>query len=181
MKKSMAIISIAVICLFIIAAGSAQAYTTGDTKTKYPIVLVPGVMGFDALFGTVEYFYKVADGINKVAFGTDIWGNAKGKIAYNVNVSSWKKTEDRGNDLKIEIQKILMKHYNLTSVSQITSSHKVNILAHSHGATTSRVAVSLIPSNIASLTTVAGPHYGTPMADYAITIPKPVITMPKPF
>jgi triacylglycerol lipase len=154
-----ALASVLLLCF----AGAASAWVNGDTKTKYPIVLVPGVMGFDALFGSVEYFYKVADGIR------DYSGGQK---TYNVSLSAWMSTEERGIALKNEIVRILKAHYGVTT---LTSAHKVNIIAHSHGSTTSRVAAKLIQDNIASLTTVAGPHYGTPMPDYAITLPKPVL------
>ena len=151
------------LCLLLTMTGPAHAWVSGDTKTKYPIVLVPGVMGFDTLFGSVEYFYKVADGIR------DYSGGQK---TYNVSLSAWMSTEERGVALKNEITRILKTHYGVTT---LTPAHKVNIIAHSHGATTSRVAAKLMQDNIASLTTVAGPHYGTPMPDYAVTLPKPVL------
>lgn len=151
------------LCLLLSTGGTAHAWVNGDTKTKYPIVLVPGVMGFDTLFGSVEYFYKVADGIR------DYSGGQK---TYNVSLSAWMSTEERGVALKNEITRILKTHYGVTT---LTSAHKANIIAHSHGSTTSRVAAKLMQDNIASITTVAGPHYGTPMPDYAITLPKPVL------
>ena len=151
------------LCLLLSSAGTAHAWVNGDTNTKYPIVLVPGVMGFDTLFGTVEYFYKVADGIREYSGG---------QKTYNVSLSAWMSTEERGVALKNEITRILKTHYGVTT---LTPAHKANIIAHSHGATTSRVAAKLMQDNIASLTTVAGPHYGTPMPDYAVTLPKPVL------
>lgn len=151
------------LCLLLSTTGTAHAWVNGDTKTKYPIVLVPGVMGFDTLFGSVEYFYKVADGIR------DYSGGQK---TYNVSLSAWMSTEERGVALKNELTRILKAHYGVTT---LTAAHKVNIIAHSHGSTTSRVAAKLMQDNIASITTVAGPHYGTPMPDYAITLPKPVL------
>lgn len=151
------------LCLLLSTTGTAHAWVNGDTKTKYPIVLVPGVMGFDTLFGSVEYFYKVADGIR------DYSGGQK---TYNVSLSAWMSTEERGVALKNELTRILKTHYGVTT---LTAAHKVNIIAHSHGSTTSRVAAKLMQDNIASITTVAGPHYGTPMPDYAITLPKPVL------
>ena len=49
-----------------------------------------------------------------------------------------------------------------------TGHAKVNLLAHSQGGLDSRVVASLAPELVASVTTVATPHYGTPIADIAI-------------
>ena len=48
-----------------------------------------------------------------------------------------------------------------------TGAEKVNISAHSHGSTTSRQAAFIRPELVASLTTIAGPHKGSPVADFA--------------
>ena len=46
----------------ILLSGQAEAGlfgSTGYTKTKYPIVLVHGLFGWDSIAGTVDYFHKV--------------------------------------------------------------------------------------------------------------------------
>ena len=34
------------------------------TKTKYPMVLAPGVLGFDKLVGFVDYWYQIPSGLS---------------------------------------------------------------------------------------------------------------------
>ena len=151
------------LCSLFALAAPAHAWVAGDTQTKYPIVLVPGVMGFDKLFGSVEYFYKVGDGIQKYSGG---------QKTYNVWLSAWMTTEERGVALKNEITRILKTHYGVTT---LTPAHKANIIAHSHGGTTSRVAAKLMENNIASISTVSTPHYGVPLAESASLVPKWVV------
>lgn len=35
-------------------------FTCDYTKTKYPLVLAPGVLGFDKLVGFVDYWYAIS-------------------------------------------------------------------------------------------------------------------------
>ncbi|MBF0117431.1 MAG: alpha/beta fold hydrolase [Desulfobacterales bacterium] len=123
------------------------------TQTKYPIVLVPGVLGFDKLIGLVPYFYGIEGAIEK---------DSGGQQVHLMALSGWQGTEARGLDLKNKIEELCTK-YGYT---------KVNVIAHSHGSTTSRVAMKLIPHRFASLTTIAGPHYGTPTADCGASMPE---------
>ena len=122
------------------------------TQTKYPIVMVPGVMGYDTVLGINDYFYGMQNAIQS---------SANGQKTHLISLAAWQQTETRGLNLKNAIEDLCQK-YGYT---------KVNIIAHSHGATTSRVAMYLNPARVASLTTVAGPHYGTPFADYAAKLP----------
>src|SRR5690606_20441509 len=45
---------------------------------------------------------------------------------------------------------------------------KVNIIGHSQGGLDARVVAHLAPELVASVTTVATPHYGTPIADVVL-------------
>lgn len=140
---------------------SFKVESPGYTQTKHPIMLVPGVMAFDTILG-VEYFFGIAD---MIAEESD-------QPVSNVSLSAWQNTEDRGADLAEKIIEFLAIHdedfYNENSEM------KVNLIAHSHGATTSRMAINILAkefgdeAKVASLTTVAGPHYGTPTADGAL-------------
>jgi len=131
----------------------------GYTQTKHPILIVPGVIAYDNiqfLFLNNEYFYGVADAI----------GENSDQYVSNLSLHPWKDTVPRGEDLALEI-------LTLMANGEIPADGKVNLLAHSHGSTTARVATKLLADafgsdgKVASLTTVAGPHYGTPTADGA--------------
>jgi triacylglycerol esterase/lipase EstA (alpha/beta hydrolase family) len=58
MKKQLAISAITLACLAPIAQNAAAADPAGYTKTKYPIVLVHGIFGFDTFQGA-PYFYGI--------------------------------------------------------------------------------------------------------------------------
>ncbi len=159
-----------------------------NAPTKYPIFIVPGVNGYSKLdpinfifqkelnpgqtgVFDVEYFHLVADKLRE----------NNNQYIEDVSLSAWQNTEDRGWYLANYIQWWLwLNDLSFNNFAKL----KVNIIAHSHGATTSRVAVaylakmfkSMYPPNevsartgsrVASFTTVAGPHFGTPTADGA--------------
>ncbi len=62
-------------------------------KTKYPIVLVHGVAGFNSIFG-IDYFYGIRDALT-----------AKGATVYTPNVTAWEdaytEKESSGNETHI--------------------------------------------------------------------------------
>src|SRR5688572_30177836 len=43
-------------------AGRPRA-STHYTETKYPIVLIPGILGFDSILGVVEYFPAIVEAL----------------------------------------------------------------------------------------------------------------------
>ncbi len=114
-------------------------------ETDYPIILVPGVLGFDSVFG-IDYFYAITDSLEE-----------DGAIVYTASLSGLSGTEQRGEQLLAFIDAIKTDNPEYT---------KFNVIAHSQGSTTSRYAMKLRPDAFASLTTIAGPHQGTPFADY---------------
>jgi len=135
--------------------------TPGLTQTKYPIMLVPGVMGYDDIL-SFEYFFQVGDEIRKTS----------DQNVLDVALHPWMDTEERGADLAGQIMDFIALEQE-TFDDPDGGDVKVNLIAHSHGATTSRVALKILAEEfgeagkVASLTTVAGPHYGTPTADGA--------------
>ena len=130
---------LALVCTSIaIAAPFATASTY--TKTKYPIVLVHGVTGFDTIGGLINYFHKIPYNLER-----------SGAKVYTTSVSFVNSSEARGQQLA-------------TFVSGLGES-KVNLMAHSQGAPTSRVAASIIPNKIASITSINGVNYGSKVAD----------------
>lgn len=142
------------VCCFLVA-GMMSIVSANSTKpsaeavycqTKYPIILVHGVCGFDSIAGLVDYWYGVSDKLKA--------GGAKVKSA---KLSAQSNNDVRANQLLEQIQAFLAE----------TGAKKVNIIAHSHGSTTSRQAMYMRPDLVASLTTIAGPHKGSPVADFA--------------
>lgn len=137
--------------------------TPGYTQTEHPIMMVPGVLAWDDIFG-MEYFYRIGDEIMRTS----------DQPVKDVSLAAWQNTEDRGADLANKILDFLIIHDD--DFFEPDSAMKVNLIAHSHGSTTSRMAINILSKafsdfdnkKVASLTTVAGPHYGTPTADGAI-------------
>jgi triacylglycerol esterase/lipase EstA (alpha/beta hydrolase family) len=140
---------------------SLVVQTPGYTQTQYPIMLVPGVMAWDSILG-VEYFYRIADMIREES----------DQPVKDVSLHPWQNTEERGADLANKIIDFLVIHDENFFTQE--SKMKVNLVAHSHGSTTSRMAINILSkefgenAKVASLTTIAGPHYGTPVADAAV-------------
>jgi len=124
--------------------GSAIAWTS-YAKTKYPLVLAHGIMGFSSVAG-VEYFYGIAP---------DLTSN--GGNVFDTQVSSLDSSYVRGEQLRSQVQ----------IIRAITGAAKVNLIGHSQGAMDSRYVAGVIPSQIASVTSVGGVNFGTPVADAA--------------
>jgi triacylglycerol lipase len=116
------------------------------TQTKYPIVLAPGVLGFDKILG-IEYFYGIPS-----ALGSD------GARVYVTSASAFNTSEARGEQMLAQVQTILA----------ISGAQKVNLMGHSHGGFSSRYVAAAIPSRVASVTTVGSPVKGTPVADLVV-------------
>ncbi len=114
------------------------------TKTKYPIVLAPGVLGFEKLVGFIDYWYEIPSSITY----------SGGKV-YTTSASALNSSEARGEQLLTQVQNILA----------ISGAQKVNLLGHSHGGFSVRYVASAIPSKVASLTMVHSPVKGSPVAD----------------
>lgn len=129
----------AIICLTT-ALVSINTHASTYTKTKYPIVLVHGVTGFNTLGGLINYFHKVPYNLER-----------SGAKVHTVSVSFVNSSEKRGKQLATYISGLGV--------------NKVNIMAHSQGAPTARVAASIVPHKIASITSINGVNYGSKVAD----------------
>lgn len=139
-------------------AGSAQAewrrplpyWARGQAfqRPRYPVVLVPGFFGFKKMgVGPVHvgrYFRGVEERLKQrgVVVGTAYVGLING-------------VEDRAANLKREIDRLF-------------PTGKVNLIAHSTGGLDSREMICRLgmADRVASLTTIATPHLGTPVADW---------------
>lgn len=121
------------------------------TKTRYPIVLVHGLLGFDSLFGVYDYWYGVPSDLRA--------GGAKVFIG---SVSASNYSEVRGEQLIRD----------LLNLRAVYGYQKFNLIGHSHGGPTARYVASVRPDLVASVTSVGAPHTGSKVADaLATTLP----------
>jgi triacylglycerol lipase len=142
------------------AMGSIAACSTADVRrnpemcaSKYPVILVHGIAFRDKV-GIIRYWGKTGDYLK--AYGTKVYlgdGDAYGTIAGNAGI------------LKKQIEAICSE----------TGAAKVNIIAHSRGGLEARYLISTLgmADKVASLTTIATPHRGSPMADFLMKKIKP--------
>ncbi len=113
-------------------------------KSKHPLVLAHGAFGFDKL-GFIGYWG-----------GADQHLRQQGYEVYVTQVEPIASSEMlRGPALTKQIKCIL----------QETKNSKVNIIGHSQGGIDARVVAHLIPSSVASVTTLSTPHRGTMLSD----------------
>lgn len=124
----------------------ATAGAAGYTQTKYPIVLVHGLFGFDRI-GPVDYFYGIPAALR-----------SGGASVYMTTVSAANSTEVRGEQLLSQVRQILA----------ATGAAKVNLIGHSHGGPTARYVASVRPDLVASVSSVAGVNKGTRVADILV-------------
>lgn len=114
------------------------------TKTKYPIVLVHGLYGFDQVLG-IDYWYRVAEAIE-----------LGGGTVYTIPVPKLNTTEVRGEYL-------LQGLYDLQA---LTGASKFHLMGHSHGGPTVRYIIDADPDLLASVTTISGLNvYGSGGSD----------------
>ena len=132
-------------CVVAAAACVTQVSASADTytQTRYPVVLVHGLLGFDAL-GPVQYFYGVPSDLR-----------AGGATVFTASVSQSNSTELRGEQLLKELQTLKARY----------GYAKFNLVGHSHGGNTSRYVAAVAPDLVASVTTMGTPHAGSKVGD----------------
>lgn len=126
--------------LVAMAPAQAQAATA---DTRYPIVLVHGLLGFDKLFG-LDYFYGIPTALTR-----------DGARVYVATVSAANSNEVRGEQLLAQVKTILA----------LTGASKVNLIGHSQGSPTARYVAGVAPQMVASVTSVGGVNQGSRVAD----------------
>lgn len=128
-----------------LSLGLAQGAVAADTytQTKYPVVLVHGAFGFDAI-GPVNYFYGVPGALR-----------SGGALVFTPSVSGAATSEARGEQLLRQLR----------ALKAAYGYPKFNLIGHSHGGATSRYVAAVAPELIASVTTVGAPHAGSKVAD----------------
>ncbi|MCU1716112.1 lipase family alpha/beta hydrolase [Pseudomonas sp. 5P_3.1_Bac2] len=136
----------------LLAAGTAEAglFSSTYTKTKYPIVLGHGMLGWDSMLG-IDYWYGIPSALRR-----------DGAAVYTTEVAQLNTSEVRGEDLIDQIEEIVA----------ISGAKKVNIMGHSHGGPTARYVAAVRPDLVASVTSIGGPHKGSDVADLIRKIPE---------
>ena len=122
---------------------ASPCFADNYTQTRYPIVLIHGLSGFNDILG-VSYWYRIPYQLRQ--------GGAQ---VFVLQVSAFNSTEMRGEQAARQIETILA----------TTGADKVNLIGHSHGGPTARYVASVYPQYVASVTSVGGVNWGTPIAD----------------
>lgn len=145
MKRFTAALGLATALAFSLGLGSHTAAHAADTytQTKYPVVLVHGLLGFDAI-GPINYFYGIPSALR-----------SGGAVVFTPEVSQANSTEVRGEQLLAQLQ-ALKAQYGYA---------KFNLVGHSHGGNTARYVAAVAPELVASVTSVGTPHAGSKTAD----------------
>lgn len=107
--------------------------------TKYPIVLVHGMLSFTNILG-VPFFFGIQKALEQ-----------EGNIVFMPALSANNSNEVRGKQLIEEVEKILKK----------TGAEKVNLIGHSQGPMTCRYVAGEYPDLVASVTSVSGVNHGS--------------------
>lgn len=125
----------------------------GDTaRMRYPIVLVHGFTGFDSILG-VDYFFRIPEALRQA-----------GAQVYIASVNPAQTTEFRGEELVRQLKE-------WSARDGVT---RFNLLGHSHGGPTVRYAASVVPHMVASASSLAGAHLGTPLFDPGALLNQPL-------
>lgn len=121
----------------------AGAWAGEAARTNYPMVLVHGFSGFENVLG-VSYFYRIPEALRR-----------EGAKVYIARVNPAQSTEFRGEELV----------HQLKEWAALDGVRKFNLLGHSHGGPTVRYAANVVPHMVASASSLAGAHQGTPVFD----------------
>ncbi len=136
-------IRILTLALVAILLFSPTSHSKGYTETKYPIVMVHGIFGFDDVLG-IDYFYRIPNDLTR-----------NGAKVFVAKVSAANSSELRGEQLLQQVEYVLA----------LTGAKKVNLFGHSQGAQTVRYVASVKPEIVASVTSIGGVNWGSKVAD----------------
>ncbi|WP_338844717.1 triacylglycerol lipase [Massilia sp. W12] len=134
-----------------VALCSPAAHAAGYTETRYPLVLVHGLFGFDNI-GPVDYWYGVAPSLR-----------SGGATVFTSQVSAANSTQVRGEQLLTEVKRIVA----------VSGKSKVNLIGHSHGGPTIRYVATVRPDLVASVTSIGGVNKGSAAADVLLGVAPP--------
>ncbi|AJY39452.1 lipase [Burkholderia humptydooensis] len=128
------------------ATGAVDDYAA----TRYPIILVHGLTGTDDYFGVVPYWYGMQSDLQR-----------HGATVFVADLSGFQSDlgpNGRGEQLLAYVKQVLA----------VTGAQKVNLIGHSQGGLTSRYVAAVAPDLVASVTSIATPHRGSPFADFVL-------------
>lgn len=149
--KYLGVVVLALPCLFLALLGgsflvppASSTPVSQDARTRYPIVLAHGVMGF-AYIGRQSYWRDIPETLR-----------AHGAQVHVTQVSAFNSSEVRGEQLLAQVERIRRE----------SGADKVHLIGHSHGSVSVRYVAGLRPQWVASVTSVAGPTTGSEVADW---------------
>ncbi len=154
MKKIL--ISLIALWAFTLASQSSAGLLSNYfsyTQTKHPIILVPGIFAFDSIAG-IDYWYQIPAKLEK-----------QGAQVHVAKINAFDNSAMRGETLIAQMEEIIA-----VSGGQVA---KFNIMGHSQGGMTARYVLAARPDLVASVTTMATPHTGSPIADVVTDIAPP--------
>ena len=133
----------------VIDIAAQVAANAGATRGRYPVVLSHGFFGFDSV-GPLEYFVGVAEALRAAGFA--VYVTAVEPVAAT--------DATRGPALGGEIE----------CIARASGAARLNLVGHSQGGLDVRFVASdpEHQQRVASVTTIATPHRGTPLADAAL-------------
>lgn len=126
-------------------------------QTRYPILLLHG-MGFHDTSPHHRYWGRIPEALRQ--HGAKVYfGNQDGNATIEFNAR-----------LLVSVVKRILRE---------TGAEKLNIIAHSKGGTEARCLISTMGmgDSIASVTTIATPHHGSPTIDWLLVHFDPIIRM----
>ncbi|WP_374592764.1 esterase/lipase family protein [Aquabacterium sp.] len=132
-------VAVAAGTLMLMGAAHAGTYA----QTKYPIVLAHGMAGFSSIAG-IDYFYGVPQDLR-----------SNGATVYSTSVSAFNSAVLRGEQLLTQVE----------DISAISGAKKFNLVGHSQGNQSIRYVAAVRPDLVASVTSVGGVTFGSPVAD----------------
>lgn len=136
--------------LLVFGTGFGQVQATADhqdqsyTKTRYPIVLVHGMLGYNKLLGVLSYWNDIPANLER--------GGAK---VYVVQLTPLAGPTTRGEELIRQLEDLQARY----------GYAKFNLIGHSQGGLTSRYVAGVRPDLVASVTTFGTPHQGSDVAN----------------
>ncbi len=130
--------------------------TRRETVTRYPILLVHGIVLKDFLF------FKAFGRIEKML-------RAAGYTVYTSRIDGFGTTRTNARQLRDEVESILTG----------TGAERLNIIAHSKGGLDSKRMIEEydMADKVASLTTLCTPHKGSPVATGILKLPRWILAI----
>jgi triacylglycerol lipase len=122
----------------------------GYTATKYPIVLIHGLFGFRSLLGTLDYFPAIPEALEE-----------GGATVFVVTASQAADTAVRAQELIPQLERIRAE----------SGAERLNLFGHSQGSIDARYIAATRPDLVASVTSIGGPHKGSPVANLFLKLP----------